>query len=49
MEYGYVTYSVHCDTLITFLTNYASVITPWIMLAVHQYWLMFAKDLWLAS
>ena len=48
MAYSYATYSVHCDTLITLgtlLTNYASVITPWIVLAVHQYWPMFAKDL----
>jgi len=40
MAYSYATYSVHCDTLITLSTlliNYASVMTPWIMLAVHQY------------
>ena len=48
MVYGYATYSVHCDTLITLstlLTNYASAMIPWIMLDVHQYWPMFAKDL----
>ena len=41
MADGYATYSVHCDTLIKLsklLTNYVSVMTPWIMLAVHQHW-----------
>jgi len=37
MAYDYATYSEHYDTLITLgtlLTNFASVMTPWIMLAV---------------
>ena len=40
MAYSYATYLVHCDTLIILsklITNYASVMTPWIMLTVHQY------------
>jgi len=51
MAYSFTTYSVHCNTLITLsslLINYASVMTPWIVLAVHQYWPMFAKDLHIA-
>ena len=50
MACSYATYSIHYDTLIalsTLLANYASGMTPWIMLTVHQrnqYWPMFAKD-----